>query len=180
MCRLVRWRIQLFQKLCFTRDFCSKCFLDVNRGICALFGICSFIAWSGATVWSMTQEKICKPCACTKCKPCCAWHIARPLLEFVQNFGFAHLLFIRIKTEKEEKLHETKDWPPKACPEMRADRKKENGCSNACPHDTMKDTKKTCGFCALQTVDKKLFSPRRGRIALSANERIAEFLDFAI
>ena len=34
---------------------------------------------------------------------------ARPLLEFVQNFGFAHLLFIRIKTEKEEKLHETKD-----------------------------------------------------------------------
>ena len=35
--------------------------------------------------------------------------IARPLLEFVQNFGFAHLLFIRIKTEKEEKLHETKN-----------------------------------------------------------------------
>ena len=32
-----------------------------------------------------------------------------------------------------------------------------------------------------QTVDKKLFSPRMGgRIALSANERIAEFLDFAI
>jgi len=31
-----------------------------------------------------------------------------------------------------------------------------------------------------QTVDKKLFSPRRGRIALSANERIAEFLDFTI
>ena len=31
-----------------------------------------------------------------------------------------------------------------------------------------------------QTVDKKLFSPRRGRIALSANERIAEFLDLAI
>ena len=31
-----------------------------------------------------------------------------------------------------------------------------------------------------QTVDKKLFSPRRGRIALSVNERIAEFLDFAI
>ena len=31
-----------------------------------------------------------------------------------------------------------------------------------------------------QTVDKKLFSPERGRIALSANERIAEFLDFAI
>jgi hypothetical protein len=31
-----------------------------------------------------------------------------------------------------------------------------------------------------QTVDKKLFSPRRGRIALSANERIDEFLDFAI
>ena len=32
----------------------------------------------------------------------------------------------------------------------------------------------------IQTVDKKLFSPRRGRIALSANERIAEFLDLAI
>ena len=32
-----------------------------------------------------------------------------------------------------------------------------------------------------QTVDKKLFSPPSGeRIALSANERIAEFLDFAI
>ena len=31
-----------------------------------------------------------------------------------------------------------------------------------------------------QTVDKKLFSPQRERIALSANERIAEFLDFAI
>ncbi|MFQ7097876.1 MAG: hypothetical protein ACLRUN_11075 [Christensenellales bacterium] len=30
------------------------------------------------------------------------------------------------------------------------------------------------------TVDKKLFSPRRGRIVVSANERIAEFLDFAI
>ena len=32
----------------------------------------------------------------------------------------------------------------------------------------------------LQTVDKKLFAPEGGRIALSANERIAEFLDFAI
>ncbi len=32
----------------------------------------------------------------------------------------------------------------------------------------------------LQTVDKKLFSPEGGRIALSANEGIAEFLDFAI
>ena len=31
-----------------------------------------------------------------------------------------------------------------------------------------------------QTVDKKLFSPRRGRIAISANERIAEFLDFVL
>ena len=31
----------------------------------------------------------------------------------------------------------------------------------------------------MQTVDKKLFSPE-GRIALSANERIDEFLDFAI
>ena len=36
------------------------------------------------------------------------------------------------------------------------------------------------GCSPVQTVDKKLFSPRRGRIALSANERIAEFLDFAI
>ena len=33
---------------------------------------------------------------------------------------------------------------------------------------------------APQLVDKKLFSPEGGRIALSANERIAEFLDFAI
>ena len=39
---LIRWRIQLFQELCFTRDFCSKCSLCVNRGICALSGICSF------------------------------------------------------------------------------------------------------------------------------------------
>ena len=31
-----------------------------------------------------------------------------------------------------------------------------------------------------QTVDKKLFSPFRGRIALSANERIDVFLDLAI
>ena len=31
-----------------------------------------------------------------------------------------------------------------------------------------------------QIADKKLFSPRRGRIALSANERIDEFPDFAI
>ena len=36
------------------------------------------------------------------------------------------------------------------------------------------------GFSPLQTVDKKLFSPEGGRIALSANERIAEFLNFAI
>ena len=36
------------------------------------------------------------------------------------------------------------------------------------------------GRSPIQTVDKKLFSPRRGRIALSANERIAEFFDFAI
>ena len=36
------------------------------------------------------------------------------------------------------------------------------------------------GRSPIQTVDKKLVSPRRGRIALSANERIAEFLDFAI
>ena len=33
---------------------------------------------------------------------------------------------------------------------------------------------------SLQIVDKKLFSPEGGRIALSANERIAEFLEFAI
>ena len=32
----------------------------------------------------------------------------------------------------------------------------------------------------MQTVYKKLFSPRRGRTAFFANERIAEFLDFAI
>ena len=36
------------------------------------------------------------------------------------------------------------------------------------------------GRSPLQTVDKKLFSPEGGRIALSANERVAEFLDFAI
>ena len=36
------------------------------------------------------------------------------------------------------------------------------------------------GLSPLQTVDKKLFSPPWGRIALSENERIAEFLDFAI
>ena len=36
------------------------------------------------------------------------------------------------------------------------------------------------GLSPIQTVDKKLFSPFGGRIALSANERIAEFLDFAI
>ena len=36
------------------------------------------------------------------------------------------------------------------------------------------------GLSPIQTVDKKLFSPFGGRIALSANERIAEFFDFAI
>ena len=36
------------------------------------------------------------------------------------------------------------------------------------------------GLSPIQTVDKKLFSPEGGRIALSANERIAEFLDFAL
>ena len=37
------------------------------------------------------------------------------------------------------------------------------------------------GRSPLQTVDKKLFSPEGGgRIALSANERIAEFLDFVL
>ena len=35
------------------------------------------------------------------------------------------------------------------------------------------------GRSPIQTVDKKLFSPLGG-IALSANERIAEFLDFAL
>ena len=32
------------------------------------------------------------------------------------------------------------------------------------------------GRSPIQTVDKKLFAPEGGRIALSANERIAEFL----
>ena len=36
------------------------------------------------------------------------------------------------------------------------------------------------GLSSIQTVDKKLFSPFGGRIALSVNERIAEFLDFAL
>ena len=36
------------------------------------------------------------------------------------------------------------------------------------------------GRSPIQTVDKKLFAPEGGRIALSANERIAEFLDFAL
>ena len=36
------------------------------------------------------------------------------------------------------------------------------------------------GRSPIQTVDNKLFAPEGGRIALSANERIAEFLDFAI
>ena len=36
------------------------------------------------------------------------------------------------------------------------------------------------GLTPARTVDKKAILPRRGRIALSANERIAEFLDFAI
>ena len=36
------------------------------------------------------------------------------------------------------------------------------------------------GRSPIQTVDKKLFAPEGGRIALSANVRIAEFLDFAI
>ena len=36
-------------------------------------------------------------------------------------------------------------------------------------------------YLSAQTVDKKLFfPPKGGRIVLSANERIAEFLDFAI
>ena len=104
MCRLVRWRIQLFQKLCFTRDFCSKCFLDVNRGVCALFGICSFIAWSGATVWSMTQEKICKPCACTKCKPCCSWQVLPPLLLARTPLLFSHIVSTSVGLAKKETL----------------------------------------------------------------------------
>ena len=36
------------------------------------------------------------------------------------------------------------------------------------------------GRIPIQTVDKKLFAPEGGRIALSANERIAEFLDFVL
>ena len=36
------------------------------------------------------------------------------------------------------------------------------------------------GLTPAQTVDKKAILPRRGRIAFSANERIAEFLSFAI
>ena len=36
------------------------------------------------------------------------------------------------------------------------------------------------GSSPIQTVDKKLFSLEGGRTALSANERIAEFLDFAL
>ena len=36
------------------------------------------------------------------------------------------------------------------------------------------------GLSPIQTVDKKLFSPFGGRIALSANERIAEFLDLVL
>ena len=36
------------------------------------------------------------------------------------------------------------------------------------------------GRSPIQTVDKKLFAPEGGRIALSENERIAEFLDFAL
>ena len=39
---------------------------------------------------------------------------------------------------------------------------------------------KKAGKARFRTVDKKLFSPEGGRIALSTNERIAEFLDFAI
>ena len=80
----------------------------------------------------------------------------------MQNFGFAHLLFIRIKTEKEEKLHETKDWPPNARSEMRADRKKENRCSNACPHDTMKDTKKDVRILRVADCRQKAILPPKG------------------
>ena len=36
------------------------------------------------------------------------------------------------------------------------------------------------GRSPIQTVDKKLFAPEGGRIALSANERMAEFLDFVL
>ena len=37
------------------------------------------------------------------------------------------------------------------------------------------------GLSPIQTVDKKLFSPPEGgRITLSANEKIAEFLDFVL
>ena len=45
---------------------------------------------------------------------------------------------------------------------------------------TLRQQKSPMSVIGLQLVDKKLFSSRRGRIALSANERVAEFLDFAI
>ena len=44
-----------------------------------------------------------------------------------------------------------------------------------------KTPNRTMRFAHHQTVDKKLFSPQKGeKIALSANESIAEFLHFAI
>ena len=53
-------------------------------------------------------------------------------------------------------------------------------CMNIISKKAIKSMFRTNSGFTHQTVDKKLFSPRRGRIALSANERIAEFLDFAI
>ena len=53
-------------------------------------------------------------------------------------------------------------------------------CMNIISKKAIKSMFRTNPGFAHQTVDKKLFSLRRGRIALSANERIAEFLDFAI
>ena len=34
----------------------------------------------------------CKPCACTKCKPCYSWHKPPPLLEFGNDSSFIKLL----------------------------------------------------------------------------------------
>ena len=53
-------------------------------------------------------------------------------------------------------------------------------CMNIISKKAIKSMFRTNPGFTHQTVDKKPFSPRRGRIALSANERIAEFLDFAI
>ena len=53
-------------------------------------------------------------------------------------------------------------------------------CMNIISKKAIKSMFRTNSGFTHQTADKKLFSPRGGRIAFSANERIAEFLDFAI